>query len=530
MKQYTLTFVDTRDIQKYIFGTNNLQQNVGASYLVDCATRQWVVESLPHPHNVININAAGTDEKLNEHRIEEGGLAAELLYTGGGNAAILFCSQPLAVEFARCLTRKALLKAPGLNMTLAHNSFDWEEGSLYKALDQTKGILAKRKADQPASTPLLGLGVTAACVYTGLPAVGYDEGRLFGAEVEAKINAAKKANDRLEELLDLQGYEIPTNFEELGRTKGESSYIAIVHSDGNRMGERIMKYTESNSSSNRSLIRALRNFSNSIEQTFLEALRETTSQLVESVEKDEKTIAGVIELQEDKLPFRPIVFGGDDLTFVCDGRLGLALTTHYLRELAQKKLVDNMPVHCRAGVAVVKTRFPFARGYALAEALCASAKRRITELRERREGDVTALDWHFATAGLLDDLETIRNREYTVRESTVQEDKLLYLRPVSLNCAEDWRSWANFERIIQEFKDEPWQDRRNKVKALREILRTGSDDAVEYFLTAHSMTGLPDIPEMPDMKHKGWQGKRCGYFDAIEAMDFYIPLKGGQEK
>lgn len=525
MKQYTLTFVDTRDIQKYIFGTNNLQQNVGASYLVDCATRQWVVESLPHPHNVININAAGTDKKFNGQRIEEGILAAELLYTGGGNAAILFCSHLHAVEFARCLTRKALLKAPGLNMTLAHNSFDWEEGSLYEALEQTRGVLEKRKADQLASTPLLGLGVTAACVYTGLPAVGYNEGRLISAEVEAKINAAKRANDRLEELLDLQGYEIPTNFEELGRTKGESSYIAIVHSDGNRMGERIKEYTKSYSSSNRSLISAQRDFSHSIEQTFLEALRETTSQLIEAIDKDEKTIAGVIELQENKLPFRPIVFGGDDLTFVCDGRLGLALTTHYLRKLAQKKLVDKMPAHCRAGVAVVKARFPFARGYALAEALCASAKKRIAELKERREEDVTALDWHFATGGLLDDLETIRNREYTV-----QEDKLLCLRPVSLNCAEDWRSWTNFERVVQEFKDEPWQDRRNKVKALREILRTGSEDAVKYFLTAHSMTGLPDIPEMPDMKHKGWQGKRCSFFDAIEAMDFYIPLRGGQEK
>ena len=30
-------------------------------------------------------------------------------------------------------------------------------------------------------------------------------------------------------------------------------------------------------------------------------------------------------------PLRPIVFGGDDLTFVCHGRIGLALAARYLQ-------------------------------------------------------------------------------------------------------------------------------------------------------------------------------------------------------
>ena len=47
MKKYTLTVIDTKSIQKYIFGTNKLQQNAGASYLVDCTTRYWVVDCRP---------------------------------------------------------------------------------------------------------------------------------------------------------------------------------------------------------------------------------------------------------------------------------------------------------------------------------------------------------------------------------------------------------------------------------------------------------------------------------------------------
>lgn len=385
--------------------------------------------------------------------------------------------------------------------------------------------LAERKANQAASTPMLGQGVTAACVYTGMPAVGYVEDRLISAEAAAKINGAQKANERLEaqlkEELDLRGHKIPMDFEELGRTRGESSYIAIVHSDGNRMGERITNYLSGHSSSNRSLITAQRDFSYSIEKNFREALKETTNQLIEAISNE--TLAG-IELRENKLPFRPIVFGGDDLTFVCDGRLGLSLAVYYLRKLAEKRLVDDEPIYARAGVAVVKTRFPFARGYALAEELCSSAKKRVTELKGRYKKGAIALDWHFATGGLLDDLGSIRKREYTL-----PENRYLYLRPLSLNCEEDWRSWANFERVVQGFQKEPWKDRRNKVKALREILRTGSRDAVGWFLKAHSIAaGLPDIPEQPDMKSKGWQGEYCGYFDAIEAMDFYIPFEGGE--
>lgn len=527
MKQYTLTVVDTKGIQRYIFGTNSLRQNVGASYLVECATRHWVVDCLPETHNVIKVDATEINEKLSGQEIEEGGLAAELLYTGGGNAVILFESRKSAVEFARRLTQRVLREAPGLDIALVHQNFDWEAGRLNEVLRQAMDTLTERKADQFASTPQLGLGVTAACVYTGLPAVDYEEyeERLISAEVKAKIDAAEKAHKRLEKLLGLKDYKIPKDFEDFGRTRGESSYIAIVHTDGNQMGERIKNYTEQNSSSNRDLIAALRNFSASMEKTALEVLKKTTALLVGSVgtdEKGNKKIAGAIELRENKLPFRPIVFGGDDLTFVCDGRLGLALTSFYLRELSKQKLADEKPAHCRAGVAVVKTRFPFARGYVLAEELCASAKKRITELRDSGVDGATAMDWHFAAGGLLEDLEAVRKREYTV-----QGGELLYIRPASLSCdTADWRSWTTFEKIVQAFNNDPWKDRRNKVKALREILRAGSGEAVEYFLKAYGLTGLPDIPQMPEMKRRGWQGGRCGYFDAIEAMNFHVPLGG----
>lgn len=55
MKKLILTIVDTSGIQGYVFGANNLQQNVGASYLADCASREWAVDALADlNHNVID--------------------------------------------------------------------------------------------------------------------------------------------------------------------------------------------------------------------------------------------------------------------------------------------------------------------------------------------------------------------------------------------------------------------------------------------------------------------------------------------
>ena len=60
-------------------------------------------------------------------------------------------------------------------------------------------------------------------------------------EVKAKLDAFDRAHRRLTDFLQLGDYCIPKKFDDLGRTKGESSYIAIVHTDGNGMGKRIQK-------------------------------------------------------------------------------------------------------------------------------------------------------------------------------------------------------------------------------------------------------------------------------------------------
>jgi hypothetical protein len=49
MLKYTLTILDTTGIQNYIFGSNRLKENVGASEMVKRATEDWVYEALLAP-------------------------------------------------------------------------------------------------------------------------------------------------------------------------------------------------------------------------------------------------------------------------------------------------------------------------------------------------------------------------------------------------------------------------------------------------------------------------------------------------
>jgi len=547
MTEYTLTIVDTTGIQNYVFGANQLKQNVGASYLVASATRGWVHECLPEPHNVVSLDVA--DASFTDAKIEEGELAAEVVYAGGGNTVILFRSEDDAKRFVGDLSLKVFAEAPGLGIVIVHRQFGWGDkalGGKEGVVNQAMAKLAKRKAAAPMPMALPGLSVTAECAFTNLPASGQhpdpDKNSPVSAEVLAKLEHFDNANDRLKkvvkDVLSKDGfkYDFAMQFEDFGQSFGESNYIAVVHADGNGMGKRVKKISKAydRPDQNRRYIAATRQFSESIRVAAIEALKEITRFLVDSVEvgTDKKRTRSLgderVVLNGNLLPFRPIVFGGDDFTFVAEGRLGLALAARYLEIFRNKMYSDGEKAYCRAGVAIVKTHYPFARAYILAESLAASAKARLRDIST--EGKATALDWHLATTSMLGSLKEIRQREYVGRNGGS-----LLTRPVMISEDVGWRTWDHFAQVVSDFQTgEAWKDRRNKVKALRVALRDGPD-AVKNFIAAYDgVNTLPDIDGDGSLMKTGWKeedGKwRCGYFDAIEMMDMYISLQDSQEE
>ncbi len=540
MKNYILTVIDTARIQKYIFGSNSLQHNVGASGLVHCATHDWVFEGLTDLGET-NINRIDNEFEIDSKKvIEDGNLDSELVYAGGGNAIIVFRTMDLAIKFTQNLTVKVLLEAPGLQLVISHSdNFDWDSESLPKKINETRWKANQKKLNHEHSRPLLGLGVIADCQYTGLPANNFrreskrdEKKKYISNEVEKKLDFFRHSNERLHYLIPQvknENLEFIYNFNDFG-TKHESSYIAVIHTDGNSMGKRIQgiadKYIDLIENRNRKYINDIRAFSDSIEKTAKKALQNTIGQVLKSIDKNSK-IGGKIEIRDQRLPFRPIVFGGDDVTFVCDGRMGLSLAHFYLNQLTSTKLSDKDFLYARVGVVVVKSHHPFSRAVALAEELAETAKKYIKDKNKTLgEENLSAIDWHFASSGPIGKLSDIRQREYTVKFDNNIDGKL-NMRPLRLGSSDkDWHSWETFTAIMKEFNQKKWTEKHNKLIGLREPLRAGPE-VVQQYLQVNKLPSLYPIPGNPGSAKTGWVANDCcTCFDAIEALDFFVTLEG----
>lgn len=538
-----VVIVDTTQIQPYIFGSNRLKENIGASFLVAQATGSWA----------------------------EGCLSSKMekLYAGGGNFVAKAEEEPSAEKFIRELSKKVLLEAPGLQLVMTYRKRTDGE-TLATAVSETFKQLAQVKQARAHKEPLLGLSVTVMCSSTALPAVGMtkmvanDPNSVYPAspEIMAKLNANSAATKRLtEQHKPRAGFAYPRDFDDLGREKGEQSHLAVVHADGNGIGKKF-KAILNNHIENKDddeYLKDVRLLSENVEKASKAALTATLEALQDRIARDEPAHKDAIRQRNEKgtviaevllkkengttyLPFRPLVFGGDDVTFVCDGRLGISLAVEYIRQFEKlTAALDQGKLSACAGIAIVKSHYPFARAYDLADGLCGSAKK----YRQQHNLNESCLDWHFALTGLSGDIGEIRKREYTTYQKPEELKKpnsryrgeSLTLRPLTLNGnpQETHRSFNVVLNGVMAFQDlalkpeeEPkWSTRRNKVKALREALRDGPT-GVRRFRMMYGLEKLPEIDasKNSDFQSSGWWTDWCGYFDAIEMMDWYIPLEG----
>ena len=314
--------------------------------------------------------------------------------------------------------------------------------------------------------------------------------------------------------------------------------MAVVHADGNGMGQRIRKLLQG-VSGNRKQIDLLREFSNSSHQAAATAIEKIKEDLqrnshqqesgklvwfpVGATEEMRKRLPQVVA-DEGKLPFREIITGGDDVTFVTDGLLGLSLAKLYLDYYREQLLADGKPAIGRAGIAIVNTHYPFAQAYALAESLAGNAK------KAGQDGTEQSIDWHFAVNGLTRSLAELRKQVYTVPAGS------LHTRPKQLGVnADQVNSWAQFETQLQIFQSDTWLDQRGKLKGLMPVLRRGKE-----MVAAHRVNyGLKELPQVNGKGGNGWldlvkpndgTGLKdeietvCASYDAIEAADFTILL------
>lgn len=510
-----LTGIDVLGVQRFVFASNRLRDVVTGSFLVHWSTScQGALSGL-------------VTEK-------------SILLAGGGNAIVEFHTIDEAKVFAALYTRRLYDKVPGLEVVLVHEIF--ENGKLAVSLQNLQIKLAKAKTERLPSVPLSGLSVTASCLETGLPATDFDSDE---TTVPISLNICKRRKKRKEAneywypfLKGKESFDFPLELDKLGRDKGDTSLIGIVHVDGNGVGAKIKEWLKEKVDSqvtDENVRYEYKEWSQAIDRLGQKALQAAVDRIFQSVVrssagKKNKVSGGTparlsftLTEADDHgrwlLPIRPILLGGDDLTFVCDGRIALDLAETALCEFEHSNILHLGNITASAGIAIVRVHSPFARGYELAEKLCRSAK-----VKLKKENDIgCALDWHIGIARPGEPLADIRKRQY------LENSFELTCRPYRLGIGEGdiKETWRWLSRMLLGdnncgLRGDVWSERRNKVKALGELVREGPDgvrSALKAWRVVDNKLQLPS-----PIENNGFIAVRTPLRDAVEILDLHLVL------
>ena len=346
------------------------------------------------------------------------------------------------------------------------------------------------------------------------------------------------------------GFEMPTKLEELGVSKDDSSFVAIVHIDGNGMGKRVEELRKQNAGLKwDEYKKELKRFSDAIDSDFKTAFRGMLDAIEEQVPH---LIDKGLNLKKRAFPVRKLILAGDDVCFVTEGRIGLEAARIFIEKLsALENTVDHKKYTACAGVAIVHQKYPFYKAYELSEMLCSNAKRFLASFNDDKISEAgtkgCAIDWHIEFGEIIDDLSDMRRKYETADGGTLELRPYLISAEPEIWEKEKIRRYSAFKRLVSLLQDKQEVYARGKIKELRGVLKEG-EKATEYYLQSSLIDILDlDIFEDRDQKDllnsigtgKGLErrafleidGKKHSlYFDAVEMLDTFISLdeKGAQ--
>ena len=456
-----------------------------------------------------------------------------LVYSGGGHTVLEFDSGEEARDFAYLVSRTVKKEFPGIALFIKTMAYDQEKtpGENLKELSKK---LEEKKAVRQAS---FGQGSF------GIERIGGDLRKAVEAgDTVGKAERGKRILWKPRPEPGREGFlwegELPKRFDQLGNVKNQSSFIAVVHIDGNSMGKRVEEIRKANEGKDWDEYKeALKTFSQSVDAQFKCAYWEMMEQIRLNLEGG---VREKLDLPEGCFPVRKIILAGDDVCFVAEGRIGLEAARIFIEKLSAKaNCQDGKSYRACAGVAIVHQKYPFYKAYELSEMLCANAKSFVASYQEK--GGASVIDWHIEFGELADSVEELREAYET------RDGKRLELRPYLLSAdqkvweSERERRYDRFRQLMVKIQNEQIAYARGKFKNLREALKAGEKEA-EYYLKSNLIHELALVGYEREIRTdrlfqgeglerkifvKTQDGKeRSLYFDAIELLDAFIPLDG----
>ena len=313
------------------------------------------------------------------------------------------------------------------------------------------------------------------------------------------IFSSKKFNELDKVIFNLNDF-LPREFDHLADLR---NFIAVVVIDGNRFGMKIQKLIKDICDRNGKLQDAtakLRTFSKRIDELAEESLAEAVCETFKN-DLNSEPISDLfirkIEIRPGTkrpkflIPFRPLIIGGDDLTFVCAADSAFDIASQFaqilrLRSAQEADLFGNQGLSCSIGIAIVKSHFPFRTAHHLAEELLAKAKQKNRECLD--EGEFSAIDFSVVTTSSVEELDSRRERElmYPLDGKKYCLTGRPYLIEDELCSLSEEYKKEEFFTLTKNAKTLRSCLARNKFKALRQVLRTGKVNSEYKWLEMNS--------------------------------------------
>lgn len=438
-ERFLLAVYDITGIQEYIFASNRMKENAGASFIVGDMVRTHFVDVL----NGLGKRAVLTNwhEKKQSVKIfDHPNIKAEVVYSGGGNAVVIYREWSLYHKVNRRFALKVLTKSASL--TMATEAIPFVEADNYGEVYQTlMKQLAETKSKQIRTKLAQTLPIFAQEPFKG-DAITREIDQLYvSTEQYLKRTVEQKGS-----ILRKDDHRFKFETEDLKKEKGRDSYIAVVHIDGNGIGDWIKKELTKDDQENMSMrIQKHRELSRKITKKFKDIF--------------EKTVE-VFRKSRESLPMRPLIIDGDDVTFICQADLAISFTQAFLKNLEQ----SSDAIRACAGVAFVHSHFPFDLAYEIAEDCCQNAKETYYKEKKERGMQKSYFDFYIVRGSYVKTMAERRKELGELSQKTYHVEELLELQKliVHLNHAQDWPR----SRLVALYED--FLENKDAVKMVKE--------------------------------------------------------------
>ena len=379
-------------IQNFIFQTNQLKEIVGASSLVEQICTTFFKKAVGH---IFNPN--------------------DLIIGAAGNIKYVFDTKADCEATVKYFPMQVMQLAHGV--TISQAVVEIADDLTNEHLQTLENRLRAQRSKQ-VSPHGLGLMVSENARQTGNPAVNWKKDGAIDLAQQQKQGVSEKASRiLLDKIADekIGTKRFPFDISDITQT-GKNNWIAVVHADGNNLGKLLMGL---GANLKTDIKTAFREFSKTLDQATIAAAKQAFSDVVMANCTENQTI-----------PFRPVVLGGDDLTVIIRGDLAMEFTKVFLTqfEIETKYLFSSFAkmhnlendvfkegLTACTGIAYIKTNYPFHYGVSLAESLCKEAKRVGKGINA--ENTPSCLMFHKVHASFVENYNDIVEKELTAKDN-----------------------------------------------------------------------------------------------------------------